>query len=74
MPLSWRRKLLVGQDVLKAIANLHEAELIHRDIKTDNVLVRRVSLGWGGAFSACVAVRNLVGGLHTTQRQEQGME
>ena len=27
--------------MLKAIVNLHEAELIHRDIKTDNVLVRK---------------------------------
>ncbi len=39
VPLSWRRKMLVAYDVLKAIGSLHEAELIHRDIKTENVLV-----------------------------------
>jgi serine/threonine protein kinase len=38
--MSWRRRMLVALDILQAIANLHEQELIHRDIKTENVLVR----------------------------------
>ena len=44
IPLTWRRKVLIALDVINGIASLHEQELIHRDIKTDNVLVSRAFL------------------------------
>jgi serine/threonine protein kinase len=39
LKLSLPRKLRIGLDVMSGIAHLHEHEIIHRDIKTENVLV-----------------------------------
>lgn len=37
--LSWRRRLLIARDALEALVYLHEQDLIHRDIKSENILV-----------------------------------
>jgi len=37
--LSWRLRLTLARDALEGIAHLHASDLIHRDIKTENLLV-----------------------------------
>ena len=40
VPLPWRLRCRIARDALEGIVNLHNNECIHRDIKTDNFLVR----------------------------------
>lgn len=40
--LSWHTKVSLAHDVIKGIAYLHEQDILHRDIKTENVLVRHI--------------------------------
>jgi len=37
--LSWRLRLTIARDAVEGIAYLHANDLIHRDIKTENILV-----------------------------------
>jgi len=37
--LSWRHKLLMAKDIASGLACIHANNLIHRDIKTENILV-----------------------------------
>ena len=40
-PLGWRRALTVAEGVASALASAHEAGVIHRDLKAENVVLRR---------------------------------
>lgn len=40
-PLSWLVRCKLAKDALSAIAYLHQNEVVHRDIKTENFLVSR---------------------------------
>jgi serine/threonine protein kinase len=39
VPLAWALRVRLARDVAAAVAHLHENELIHRDIKTENILL-----------------------------------
>ena len=40
-PLPWRLRCRIARDICSGIAFLHSHDVVHRDIKTENVLVRR---------------------------------
>jgi hypothetical protein len=42
-PMQAKEKAKVLQDVISALQNLHNKEIIHRDLKTENILVNRSS-------------------------------
>lgn len=39
VPISWKLRISIARDIMGAIAWLHSNDLIHRDIKTENILV-----------------------------------
>ena len=40
--LPWVLRVKIVRDLLKGLNTLHQREIIHRDIKTENILVRCV--------------------------------
>ena len=47
VPLPWKLRARLARDALAGIAALHEHDVVHRDIKTENILVRaRARGGW----------------------------
>merc|ERR1712228_1054664 len=38
-PLSWQEKLMIGMDIANGMKVLHQKDIIHRDLNTNNVLV-----------------------------------
>ncbi len=50
---SMRKRLEIALDVAKALQHLHAEDLIHRDVKLQNVLVseRLYCLGWETSLS-----------------------
>jgi serine/threonine protein kinase len=53
VPLPWRLRCRIARDALQGIVALHENECIHRDIKSENFLVRAGCCG----ISACILMR-----------------
>jgi len=43
-PLGWKMRVKIATGCAKAIAHLHKLEIVHRDIKTDNVLLTAESV------------------------------
>lgn len=60
VPLPWRLRCRIARDALQGIVALHENECIHRDIKSENFLVRA---GCGSAPLPCAAAVVLQFGL-----------
>ena len=43
-PLGWKIRVKIAAGCAKAMAHLHKLEIVHRDIKTDNVLLTAESV------------------------------
>jgi serine/threonine-protein kinase len=43
--LPWRRIAMIGRDVLLALDAAHSADLVHRDVKPDNIFLARLTGG-----------------------------
>jgi serine/threonine-protein kinase len=54
-PLPWREAAAVAEDVLAALASLHDAGLCHRDVKPQNVLLGRDGRARLGDFGLATA-------------------
>ena len=39
LPLTWVRKINIAQEIVKGMQHLHSRRLIHRDLKSENILV-----------------------------------
>ena len=46
--LPWALRVRIARDIARALVQLHAAEVVHRDIKTENVLVRIGNAAWEG--------------------------
>jgi serine/threonine protein kinase len=51
--LNWRDKLQIVLDVCNGLGKLHEMALLHRDVKADNVLLRKVDGCYRGKRCLC---------------------
>ena len=53
MCLNWTDKLQLALDVCNGLGKLHEMALLHRDVKADNVLLRKVDGCYRGKRCFC---------------------
>ena len=54
MVLNWKIRLQIAKDLVEAVTFLAQRNLIHRDIKSSNVLISGNSRAKLGDFSNCV--------------------